>query len=361
MVPLGSSDTRQPGLDALMIARAARLLVAAATAERRTHAALDAMLLEPTFETVTVLRGRPDALRLYGQARRRGRQIERVITTGVHLDSYVVPLTLVESVATSRKGVRDHWQGRAVVAEPLVHGAACEGVIYAERRASTGFDVGHSRYVEVIAALLSGLDRPAVGDEQLYDEQLRDAPDEGLEGLGNLLEHSRLGGAHVDLQHVDFDPSSVLRDLFQPMASRAHAKGLAAKLSLPTQLPQLRGDATLLAVATRQLLRSAVDHTHTGEVRIRAWCEPLTHSDARSAGRARLFVEIADAASGLGPDALRALFSPLADDGPARAGRLGLGLSLTRRIARRLGGSLTVDSDANGNTFTLTTLHQIVG
>ena len=97
------------------------------------------------------------------------------------------------------------------------------------------------------------------------------------------------------------------------------------------------GDATLLTTALQNLVNNAIAHTPPGgHIRIMA---------EESASSANLHV--IDDGDGIGPEHLETIFDRFTRGDAARdrsGGRVGLGLSIVRGIARLHGGSVSVES-----------------
>jgi signal transduction histidine kinase len=97
------------------------------------------------------------------------------------------------------------------------------------------------------------------------------------------------------------------------------------------------------------LLSNAAKFTKDGQIKLNA------HREG-DAGEWLVF-EVIDTGIGISPDAQKRLFQPFvqADASTTRAfGGTGLGLAITRRLARLLGGDVTVKSAVGqGSAFTL--------
>jgi len=84
------------------------------------------------------------------------------------------------------------------------------------------------------------------------------------------------------------------------------------------------------------LLSNAIKFTEQGEVELSSWPE-----------NGRVVFEVQDTGIGIAPEHLEHVFEPFwqADQSPTRKnGGAGLGLSVSRRLARALGGDLSVES-----------------
>jgi signal transduction histidine kinase len=109
-------------------------------------------------------------------------------------------------------------------------------------------------------------------------------------------------------------------------------------------------DGLKLSQCLLNLMSNAAKFTKDGEITLRAIRE-------RVGDRDWLTFQVTDTGIGIAPEALQRLFQPFvqADASTTRAfGGTGLGLAITRRLARMLGGDVTVSSVVGeGSTFTL--------
>jgi len=107
------------------------------------------------------------------------------------------------------------------------------------------------------------------------------------------------------------------------------------------------GDGLRLRGALENLIDNAIKFTERGGVRLDVAAEPAAR------GRARLVFTVSDSGIGLSPAEVRRLFRPFAqaNEGIARRyGGAGLGLAFVRRIAKAMGGDLTVVSKPGGGS-----------
>jgi signal transduction histidine kinase len=134
-----------------------------------------------------------------------------------------------------------------------------------------------------------------------------------------------------------------VRGMLEPLA---RAKGLVfvCECAAPTSL---ESDPHRLRQILINLGGNAIKFTSQGGVRI----------VSRPAG-ASVFVDVSDTGIGIAPEHLEAVFDEFwqAQGALTRShGGVGLGLSVSRRLARALGGDISVTSEAGkGSTFTLT-------
>jgi Signal transduction histidine kinase len=137
-------------------------------------------------------------------------------------------------------------------------------------------------------------------------------------------------------------------DMFRAEAS---AKGLALTLAIAEDVPQLvHTDPLRLRQILGNLLANAVKFTDRGHVTLR-----IRLADG-VAGAAAIGFCVSDSGIGIGAEALAELFQPFSrgsGDATKRPGS-GLGLSIARRLAELMDGSIDVESEPGvGSTFRL--------
>lgn len=177
---------------------------------------------------------------------------------------------------------------------------------------------------------------------------------EHLAALTTLVVDAAKAGAHsLTLQEDKFCPRDLLKALGATLAARAEAKSLTASVKIAADLPEwLIGDPVRLRAALESLLDNAVKFTEQGAVVLEARAKRLAR------GRVRLDFIVRDSGIGLTPAEIKRLFRPFAQANPdiaRRYGGAGLGLSIVKTLAERMGGDLTVASmGGRGSVFQFT-------
>ncbi|MBK5961380.1 hybrid sensor histidine kinase/response regulator [Rhodoplanes elegans] len=175
---------------------------------------------------------------------------------------------------------------------------------------------------------------------------------EHLTALTSLIvDGARAGEKGLVLRHEPFDLGRTLQDAAASAAARAEAKGIGFTAAIADAVPAMvSGDQVRLRAAIENLLDNAVKFTQAGGVRLAA--------DAAPAGDGWcITVDVTDSGIGLGKAEQRLLFRPFAqgsDKVAEKFGGSGLGLAYVRRLARAMGGDVTVTSTpGEGSTFRL--------
>ncbi|MEE8467564.1 MAG: HAMP domain-containing sensor histidine kinase, partial [Planctomycetota bacterium] len=182
------------------------------------------------------------------------------------------------------------------------------------------------------------------------------------DGLEEILDSSRhlmsaldriLDLAQLETGDLVFDPQpcniiELTRETVEGRRPGAEAKGLELVLDLPGALPDsVECDAVRYRQALDILLENSIQHTDRGSVLVEMRMEPTADWQ-----RSRLKLRIRDSGPGVPSELEGRLYEPFASHGP-HAGT-GLGLALTRQLARCMGGDVThEDAPERGSIFTL--------
>jgi signal transduction histidine kinase/ligand-binding sensor domain-containing protein/ActR/RegA family two-component response regulator len=170
---------------------------------------------------------------------------------------------------------------------------------------------------------------------------------EHLLGLINeVLSLSKIEAGRVKLLEEGFDLDSLLRDLLAMLRVKAEAKGLWLRHeAAPGTPPVVLGDAGKLRQVVLNLLGNAVKFTESGGVTVRSsWRD----------GRASF--EIEDTGPGIDAAEIESLFQPFVQTESGRKSKegTGLGLAVSQKIVRLMGGEITVNSaPGRGSIFRL--------
>jgi len=191
--------------------------------------------------------------------------------------------------------------------------------------------------------------------EALQRERLRkiDGAAKHLLGVINdILDLSKIEAGKLSLENVEFSRDELLTNAFEMVSGAAREKGLELILDTDHLPDRVRGDSKHLAQALINLLANAVKFTERGWVRLRG--ELL----AEDGEKLQLRFEVKDSGIGIPLERQPALFKAFeqADNSITRNyGGTGLGLALTRHLARLMGGEVGVESEPGvGSTFWFT-------
>lgn len=165
--------------------------------------------------------------------------------------------------------------------------------------------------------------------------------------IDNLLELARGVSSNAVLAKERFDLRAEIEKIESHYNLQAHEKGLvfSAEIRLPQQMWVI-GDANRLRQVLHNLLSNAVKFTSKGWIGLT--CKLTAHSDHLC----EVFIEVRDTGLGIPAAEMSRIFDAFhAAQQPSR-GRIGMGLSVAREIARAMGGDITCHSTVNvGSSF----------
>ncbi len=173
-----------------------------------------------------------------------------------------------------------------------------------------------------------------------------------LSVINDILDLSKIEAGKLSLEQTDFHLGAVLDHVHSLIAEQGRAKGLTVEMDTGDVPLWLHGDPTRLRQALLNYAGNAVKFTERGGIVLRA--RLLSDTD----GRLTLRFEVQDTGIGIAPDKRSSLFEAFeqADASTTRKyGGTGLGLTITRRLARLMGGEAGMESTpGQGSTFWFT-------
>ena len=164
-----------------------------------------------------------------------------------------------------------------------------------------------------------------------------------LDVINDVLDLSKIESGKMQLDQTDFPVAAVLRRACSMVADGAHGKGLQLAVQHEGLPAMLRGDPTRVSQALLNLMSNAVKFTSQGSIVLRCTAEAIGADD----GATLLRFAVHDTGVGVPADKLLNLFDAFeqADSSTTRRyGGTGLGLTITRRLARMMGGDAGAQS-----------------
>jgi signal transduction histidine kinase/DNA-binding response OmpR family regulator len=173
-----------------------------------------------------------------------------------------------------------------------------------------------------------------------------------LQLINDLLDLSQIEAGTLKTAFAPCSPMEILRDAIRTVAVQAQNKGLNLTQSCPPPIPEMvLSDRTRIQQALLNLIGNAIKFTEKGSVHV------SLRASARESGKVLLEFEVADTGIGI-PEGKRSALFETFHQGDASStrhyGGAGLGLSISHRIAKLLGGDIRVESRLEvGSRFTL--------
>jgi len=162
-----------------------------------------------------------------------------------------------------------------------------------------------------------------------------------LQVISDILDLSKIEAGKMVLEDTVFELDDLVSRAIEIVAVPAREKGLALTVDTAALPRHLHGDPTRLSQALLNLLSNAVKFTADGSVRLHG------HVVRSEGDRVLLRFEVEDTGEGIAPERQAELFKAFeqGDNSTTRRhGGTGLGLALTRHLARMMGGEVGLAS-----------------
>jgi PAS domain S-box-containing protein len=199
-------------------------------------------------------------------------------------------------------------------------------------------------YAELIELGLRG----PVTEQQIKDlQRIRESQKHLLGLISQVLNHSRLEAGHIRYELADVPAAEALAAAEGLIVPQARSRGLTYVFEKCEPGVRARADQGKLQQILLNLLTNAIKFTAPGgSIRV-----------AATAREGAVAFSVSDSGVGIPANMLAALFEPFVqlrtEYSPANDG-VGLGLAISRDLARGMGGDLTAESAPGiGSTFTL--------
>jgi len=177
--------------------------------------------------------------------------------------------------------------------------------------------------------------------------------------MDDILDLSRAEAGHMTLQPEPCDPAQIIADVRKMFEESASKKGLALAFAGESPVPSaVHGDATRIRQVLVNLVGNAIKFTEKGSVHVTVQADRGVASEEGVDPGWRLRFDVRDTGLGISEEQSEQLFEAFAqvDSSMTRKyGGTGLGLRLSQRLARMMGGDITVKSElGSGSAFTFT-------
>ena len=166
---------------------------------------------------------------------------------------------------------------------------------------------------------------------------IRSAGTHLLTVINDILDLSKIEADRVSIESIETDLPKLIQDVTGLARMQAESKGVSLTIVVDGEIPEcLLIDPTRVRQVLVNLLGNAAKFTDLGEIVLRVSCP----------GKTRLRLEVEDTGPGMEPTAIETLFEPFSQaDGTVtrRFGGSGLGLSISSRLAKLMGGAVVLE------------------
>lgn len=185
-------------------------------------------------------------------------------------------------------------------------------------------------------------------ERRIFLQRIRSSGEYLSTFLSEILEFSKMELGGVELRPARLCLSDLLNDVLSLLNVQADSKGLSLGVEVDLQFPLfIQSDARILKHVLINVVGNAIKFTDRGAVKI------FVRLDSGQA-----VIEVVDTGCGVAPDDRESIFEPFSQATSQirkRYGGTGLGLSMSKRLAESLGGSLALSRTeiGAGSTFSL--------
>ncbi len=188
-------------------------------------------------------------------------------------------------------------------------------------------------------------------DERVADlRRIHSAGRHLLALVNDVLDLSKIEAGRMEMAADVIDLRSFLDDVVATVLPLVESNGNALETNCAADLGTMLGDATRLRQIVLNLVGNAAKFTKSGRISLRALRERRPERDWIS-------IAVADTGIGIDEQALAKLFTAFTQADASTAskyGGTGLGLALSQRLAKLMGGGITATSEpGRGSCFTL--------
>jgi signal transduction histidine kinase len=188
--------------------------------------------------------------------------------------------------------------------------------------------------------------------------------------VDQILDLAKMAAGRLEVHSEPIDLRPFILDVASEVEPLANEKNLHLSLALGSAIPRVRTDATHLRQIILNLLGNSVKYTDAGTISVRTRIFPAGDQavpaliraapDAPlSAVRPWIAIQVCDTGIGIGRNDQVRVFDEFEQINAGPRGDsmnrgTGLGLPISRRLSRLLGGDVTVESElGKGSTFTV--------
>lgn len=167
--------------------------------------------------------------------------------------------------------------------------------------------------------------------------------------INDLVELARAEAGQLELEPRPTDVRDATRELAEDYRAQAEGAGLRLFTEIPDEFPIIRSDPNRVRQVLGNLISNAIKYNRPeGTITVRAALR------TRRTDEPFVVVDVTDTGIGIPEEKRRLLFQEFSRLSPGSAHGAGLGLAISQKIARALGGEITVDAEpGGGSTFTL--------
>ncbi len=274
------------------------------------------------------------------------------------LDSPMREATLLSSVRTALNYRKRQFQVRDLLCE--LEQSRQEAV--EANRAKSDFLANMSHEIRTPLGAVLGFTElvmdPAVSEreKQIYMVAVRRNGQVLSALIDDILDLSKVDAGRIETEKIEFSISEILSEIVSAVEPQVTKKGLIFNVERKqTKINNIISDPIRLKQILMNIIGNAVKFTSHGRVNVRLGFEPVPNQSKEY----RLTVEVEDTGIGISSNQIAQLFKPFTQadaSSTRRYGGTGLGLVLSQKLSRLMGGDVRLkwSVPGGGSCFELT-------
>jgi len=179
-------------------------------------------------------------------------------------------------------------------------------------------------------------------DQFSYLETIKSSGESLLTIINDILDFSKIEAGKLEIETINFNLPTLIEDIAQMLAHRAHAKGLELIVDIADNVhPDVSADPSRIRQILTNLISNATKFTEQGEVLVRL----ETIEEDKESTKIRFLVR--DTGIGMSETETAKLFQAFtqADESTTRKyGGTGLGLAISKQLVEMMGGEINCTS-----------------
>jgi CheY-like chemotaxis protein len=192
-------------------------------------------------------------------------------------------------------------------------------------------------------------------DQRSFVDMIEQSAQALLRIINDILDFSKIEAGKLELESIDFDLRTCLKQMARSLAVRAAQKSLELVLEIASDVPQrITGDPDRLRQILVNLVGNGIKFTAKGEIRVLVQVDETPKDESITT----LHFSVKDTGIGIPREKCQSIFEAFsqADRSTTRQfGGTGLGLSISSQIVEMMGGRIWLESAQGlGSTFHFT-------
>ncbi len=197
------------------------------------------------------------------------------------------------------------------------------------------------------------LETPLNSEQKEYAQAVQYSAESFLYLINDILDFSKIEAGKLELEILNFRFAEIIEGTVEILGRNAQQKGLEVVVDIDPEIPEyLRGDPTRVRQILLNFVGNAIKFTEKGEITISARLVKKFNK------RSKIELRVKDTGIGIPKDKQQLIFESFsqADGSTTRKfGGTGLGLTISKKLARLMDGDITLESEeGKGATFIVT-------